>query len=110
MLLVTLLCYLGFMALCLSMTRHYGELLHARLGLKRSRLLKLLGWSALVLSAWVAVSVEGWGMGLVQWFAALMASALALVFLIPYRPRLALILAAVGLLFSPVVAFNQLLV
>lgn len=110
MLLATLLCYVGFTALCLSMTKHYGELLHARLSASRSLLLKVAGWSCLGLSLWSALASAAWGMGLVQWFAALMACALLLVFLIPFRPRLALILAAAGLLFSPVAAFNQLLI
>jgi hypothetical protein len=110
MLLASLLCYLGFTGLCLSMTRHYGELVHGKLSATRGRTLRVAGWLALLLSLWAAVSAAGWGIGLVQWFAALMASALALLFLIPYRPRLVLMLAAAGLLISPLVAFNQLLV
>lgn len=112
MLLATLLCYAGFTALCLSMSKHHGELLRSKLSVNRGRLLKVLGWALLCLSLSSALSAEGWGLALVlvQWFAALMASALLLVFLIPFRPRLALILAAAGLLLSPVAAFNQLLV
>ena len=110
MLLATLLCYAGFTALCLSMSKHHGELLRSKLSVKRGRLLKVLGWALLCLSLSSALSADGWGLALVQWFAALMASALLLVFLIPFRPRLALILAAAGLLLSPVAAFNQLLV
>jgi len=41
----------------------------------------------------------------VEWCAVLMLSALLLVLLLPYRPRLALSLAGVGLLASPVAAF-----
>lgn len=110
MLLATLLCYVGFTTLCLSMSKHYGELLRSKLSVNRGRLLKVLGWALLCLSLSSALSADGWGLALVQWFAALMASALLLVFLIPFRPRLALILAAAGLLLSPVAAFNQLLV
>lgn len=110
MLLATLLCYVGFTALCLSMSKHYGELLHGKPSIRRSRLLKVFGWSCLVVSLWAALGSTAWGMGLVQWCAALMACALLLVFLIPFRPRLALILAAAGLLFSPVAAFNQWLI
>jgi hypothetical protein len=44
---------------------------------------------------------------LVEWFAVLMLSALLLVLLMPYRPRLALSLAGVSLLISPVAAFAQ---
>jgi hypothetical protein len=63
----------------------------------------------LALSLWAAVSAAGWGLGLglVQWFAVLMLSGLLLVLLLPYRPRLALSLAGVSLLASPVAAFAQ---
>jgi hypothetical protein len=107
MLLVTVLCYLGFTALCLSMGKHYGELLHGKLSTRRSRLLKVFGWACLSLSLWAALEATAVGMALVQWFAALMACALLLVFLIPFRPKWVLMLAAAGLLAGPVVAVNQ---
>lgn len=68
----------------------------------------MTGWLLLTLSIWPAVSVVGWGQGLVEWCAVLMLSALLLVLLLPYRPRLALILAGIGLLASPVAAFATL--
>jgi hypothetical protein len=108
MLLATLLCYLGFTGLCLSMTRHYGELLHRKLSVTRGRSLRVAGWLALLLSLWAAVSAAGWGIGLVQWCTALMTSALILIFLIPYRPRLVLLLAMAGVLLTPVLAVSQL--
>ncbi|WP_085695171.1 MULTISPECIES: DUF3325 domain-containing protein [unclassified Pseudomonas] len=101
MLATFLLCYGGFTALCLSMARHHDDLLGRKPSLRRRRGLKLAGWGLLGLSLWSAVAGKGWGFGLVDWFAVLMASALALVFLLPYRPRLALALAAFGLLASP---------
>lgn len=110
MLLVTLLCYTGFTALCLSMSKHYGELLHRKLKVSRSRLLKVIGGSCLSLSLWVALDSATLGMALVQWCAALMACALLLVFLLPFRPKLALLLAAFSVLLSPVAAFNQWLI
>ncbi|MNR61479.1 hypothetical protein D3C85_1832480 [compost metagenome] len=69
--------------------------------------MRISGWLLLALSLWAAVSAAGWGLGLVQWFAVLMLSALLLVLLLPYRPRLALALAGVSLLASPVAAFAQ---
>jgi hypothetical protein len=53
------------------------------------------------------VSSTGWGLGLVEWFAVLMLSALLLVLLMPYRPRLALALAGLSLLASPVAVFAK---
>ncbi|WP_223448052.1 MULTISPECIES: DUF3325 domain-containing protein [Pseudomonas] len=103
MLLAALLCYAGFTALCLSMDRHHAELLGHKPTQRRRLGLKLLGWLSLSLSLWAA----GWGLGLVQWFGLLMLSALLLVLLIPYRPRLALSLAGLSLLASPIAVFAQ---
>ncbi len=108
MLLALLMCYAGFTALCLSTDRHHGELLHSKPSPRRRLGLRVLGWLLLSVSIWPAVSVAGWGLGLVQWCAVLMLSALLLVLLLPYQPRLALILAGVGLLASPVAAFATL--
>lgn len=105
MLLACLLCYGGFTALCLSMDRHNAELLGRKASLAVRRRLQWAGWSLLGVSLWAAVSVAGWAFGLVQWFAVLMLSALLLVMLMPYRPRMALSLAALSLLASPIAAF-----
>ena len=107
MLLPLLLTYAGFTALCLSMPRHHDELLSRKASTRRRQCLKLAGWFLLGLSLWAAVSANGWSFGLVDWFAVLMLSALALVLLLPYRPRLALALAGVSLLASPVAAWAQ---
>ena len=105
MLLALLMCYAGFTALCLSTDRHHGELLHSKPTPIRRLGLRLGGWLLLIVSIWPAVFAAGWSQGLVQWCAVLMLSALLLVLLLPYRPRLALILAGLGLLASPVAAF-----
>lgn len=107
MLLALLLCYGGFTALCLSMDRHYTELLGRKPSVRRRQGMRILGWLSLTLSLWAAVSATGVGLGLVQWFAVLMLSGLLLVLLLPYHPRLALSLAGVSLLASPLVAFAQ---
>lgn len=107
MLLALLLCYTGFTALCLSMPRHHDELLGHKSSARRRRCLKLIAGLLLALSLWAAVSAHGWSFGLVDWFAVLMLSALALVLLLPYRPRLALALAGMSLLASPVAAWAQ---
>lgn len=105
MLLSALLCYGGFTALCLSMERHYSDLLAGKPSLRRRRVLKVVGWLLLCVSAWAAVSAEGWTLGLVKWSAVLMASAVLLVFLLPYRPRWVLGLAGAALLLSPLAAW-----
>ena len=108
MLLPLLLCYGGFTALCLSMDRHHRDLLGGKPSPRRRQVLKVGGWLLLLVSLWVALALKGWALGLVQWSAVLMASGLALVLLMPYRPRLALSLAALSLVLSPVAAFAPL--
>lgn len=104
MLLPVLLSYGGFTALCLSMDRHHRDLLARTPTARVRRVLQLCGWSLLGLSLAAAVLATGWSLGLVEWCAALMASAMLLVWLLPYRPRLVMLMAAFGLLFSPLVA------
>jgi hypothetical protein len=108
MLIALLMCYAGFTALCLATDRHHGELLRSKPSPARRLGLRVAGWLLLTLSIAPAVAVAGWPQGLVEWCAVLMLSALLLVLLLPYRPRLALILAGVGLLASPVAAFATL--
>ncbi|MGR3888081.1 DUF3325 domain-containing protein [Pseudomonas sp. 1152_12] len=105
MLLALLMCYAGFTALCLSTDRHHGELLHSKPSSARRLTLRAVAGLLLALSIAPAMVVSGLAQGLVEWCAVLMLSALLLVLLLPYRPRLALILAGVGLLASPVAAF-----
>lgn len=109
MLLATLLCYVGFVALCLSMSRHYAELMGSQLTDSRSKTFRCIGWAALVLSLWAALASASPGMALVNWSAALMGSAVLLVFVMPYWPRMALSLAGCGVLLAPLVAFAHLL-
>jgi len=108
MLIALLMCYAGFTALCLATDRHHGELLRSKPSPAWRLGLRVAGWLLLTLSIAPAVAVAGWAQGLVEWCAVLMLSALLLVLLLPYRPRLALILAGVGLLASPVAAFATL--
>lgn len=109
MLLASLLCYVGFSALCLSMKRHYDALVGGVLPIGRSQALKVSGWGALLLSCSVALKSQSLGQALVQWFAALMSSAVLFVFVMSYWPRLALSLAVVGALLVPIAACIQFL-
>jgi hypothetical protein len=109
MLLATLLCYVGFTALCLSMNRHHEDLLGTGLSVTRGRAFRLSGWIVLGLSLWAALASQGVGQALVQWFAALMGSAVLWVFMMSYWPRLALSLAGVGAVLCPIAACLQLL-
>lgn len=108
MLLAAMWCYAGFTALCLSMTRHYADLVGGALAPGRGRRLKVGGWLLLVLSSWAAVTADGWGFGLVHWFAVLMASVLLLVFLMPFRPRWVVSLGLACAALSPLALWNLL--
>lgn len=101
MLLATLLSYAGFTALCLSLDRHHHEVFNRKPGERRRLLLRLGGWLLLGLSLPAAIMASGWSFGLVEWMAGLMASASLLVWLLPYRPRVAVGLAPLGLLACP---------
>ncbi|MFY1665008.1 DUF3325 domain-containing protein [Pseudomonas sp. Pseu.R1] len=109
MFLATLLCYVGFTALCLSMSRHYEDIVGGALSDSRGKWLRLVGWVALLASLWIARVSLSIGQALVQWSAALMVSAVVLVFVMSYWPRLALSLAGIGVLLVPVAACIQLL-
>lgn len=103
MLVVGLLCYAGFAGLCLGMERHYRDLVGRPPQARVSLGLRLAGSLLLAAGLWLAVVVDGgWSMGLVHWFAALMGSAMLLVFLMPYRPRWAVGLAGAAGVLGPV--------
>lgn len=98
MLVVAVLCYAGFAGLCLGMERHYRDLVGRAPQPRISWALRLGGALLLMVALWAAIVADGgWSMGLVHWGAALMGSAVLLVFLLPYRPRLAVGLAVAGL-------------
>lgn len=105
MLLAALLSYMGFTALCLSMPRHYSELLNGAISHGCARLVNLAGWLLLALSVWASVAADGWGFGLVQGFAVLMASVMLLVFLMPFRPGWVLKLALLSVVLVPIAAW-----
>lgn len=101
-----LLSYAGFTALCLAMDKHHGQLLRRQPSRVQCQVLSGVGWCLLGLSLAAAVSSAGWAMGLVNWTAGLMGSAVLLVWLLPYQPRLALGIAAASLLVSPLAALG----
>lgn len=97
-----LLCYAGFMALCLAMERHHADLIGRKGAPGLLRALRWAGGGLLLASPWPAMAAQGWALGLVQWCAVLMASAGLLVWLMPYKPRLAMGLAGVCVIAGPV--------
>jgi len=78
----------GWIALCLTMTRHaaqvYGRGGQARIGVPR---LRLLGWSGVTLAFMPCIAARGWHMGPLLYCGMLTASAMLLAMLLEYAPR-----------------------
>ncbi len=91
------LAYAGLAALCLAMDRHHRQVAGRGIRPRATLALRLAGTAILVLSFAAAIAADGWVFGPVAWCGGLTAAALALVFLLPYRPRLAMALAPAGL-------------
>lgn len=94
-LIVLLLAYSSFLALCLAMPRHHAQVFGFQPSPWRGRGFRFAGWLLLTLSFFAAVTDSGWQIGPVEWFGFLSAAGLVLVAMLPYVPRLA---AAFGVL------------
>lgn len=84
-------CGAAFMALALALERHHAQVFETAALPRRER----WGWRSagaalLGLSAWAAVQLEGWGVGLVLWCAALTVAGLGVSALLAWRPKAAL--------------------
>lgn len=96
----TLLAYSAFTSLCLAMNRHHRQVWQAEPSNPRRLLLRGGGWTLLAASCAASLFGRGWSLGLVDWCGALTAAGLALIFLLPYRPRLATLLGVLALLLA----------
>ena len=94
------LAYAGMAGLCLGMDRHHRQVFGRAARPRAALALRLAGSLALASSFVAAVVADGWAFGPVAWTGGLTAAALALVFLLPYRPRLAVALAPAGLILA----------
>ncbi len=91
-----LLAWLGLLALCLGLERHYRQVLGDSASPLRLRLLRLSGWLLSGLALYACSLVWGLAMGLVAWLGLLSLCGLALVLLLPLAPRLVLGLPLLG--------------
>ncbi|RYF45104.1 MAG: DUF3325 domain-containing protein [Comamonadaceae bacterium] len=98
------LAYAGFAALALAMERHYEDLFDRAIAPLQQRPLRLLGWVALAISLWLSGATYGWSYGLVEWIGMLAIAGLVLIWILTYRPAVAIGLGAGCAVAAPVFA------
>lgn len=81
--------YLGMLALCQGLERHYKQVWKTVPSTRLSRALRVAGWISLALSFWFCGQAWGWAMGPVGWFGLISMNGFGLLMLLPYRPRMA---------------------
>jgi Protein of unknown function (DUF3325) len=96
------LCYAGLGGLSLAMDRHHERVFQKQASAKTYRKLRGAGWLFLGLSGAVCVLLWGASVGAVVWLGILSATALPIILLLHYAPRVvahsALTSAIIGLL------------
>lgn len=78
------LIFFGFLALSLSMNRHYRQIFDHILPAPRIVGLRILGWSSLLFSLTACVFMSGWGTGLLLWLGLLSVTGMILVLLFAF--------------------------
>lgn len=91
-----LLAYSGMLALCMGLERHYKQVWLRVPASTLRRGLRVAGWLLLAASFAASVQAWGWAMGPVGWFGLISLAGLALVLLLPYAPRLSVVLAGIS--------------
>jgi len=94
------LAYSGMLGFCLGMERHWKQLASARLPVVARRICTPFGGALLGLSGWVATDIWSSAMAVVAWFGMISLTGLALVLLMPYKPRQALSIPLLGALLT----------
>jgi len=77
--------FAGFLALSLSMSRHYRQIFQRSVSRKVSLWLRCLGWTGLGVALAVCVAHSGWAVGVLLWFGVLSAIGLINVLWLAYR-------------------------
>lgn len=90
------LTYTAMTALCLAMSRHYRQVWSRPPKAGLSAGLRLGGGTGLLLALAACIEGKGWAIGSMIWFGDVSVAGLALVFMLPYAPRVATGLALVG--------------
>ncbi|OEC32745.1 Protein of unknown function [Pseudomonas cuatrocienegasensis] len=87
-----LLAYAGMAALCLGMERHFKQVWQHLPSPGQRQALRLAGWALLAGSFAACVLAWGWAMGPVGWLGQVSLGGFLLLMLLPYWPRLAVLL------------------
>lgn len=94
------LAYAGMLGFCLGMERHWKQLASTRFPAIARRFCAPAGSALLGLSGWVATDIWTSAMAAVAWFGMISLTGLALLVLMPYKPRLALSAPLLGALLT----------
>jgi hypothetical protein len=100
------LSYNGLLALCLAMPKHYRQVFAQPPIATPVHLFRLGGWLSLGVSLVVAIVVNGWSFGPIEWVGILAVTGLALVFMLPYAPRVAALSGLVLILSASIVILS----
>jgi hypothetical protein len=96
------LSYSGLFALCLAMPKHYRQVMPYPPTNTLGLLLRMGGWSTLIVSFAASVAADGWSFGPVEWVSMLAVTGLTLIFLLPHAPRVATLFGIAAFLSTPV--------
>lgn len=99
-LLALLLAYAGMAGLALAMVKHYRQIWNHEPSLAVRRTFRAAGYACLAAALAVCITDTGASIGTVTWFALLFVSSIALVFLLSYVARTAILLAAASVIVS----------
>lgn len=84
-LLATTFAFAGFLALALSMNRHYRQVFHRPVSRKASLGFRGLGWAGLSVALAVCMAHAGWALGMLLWLGILSVAGLINVLLLAYH-------------------------
>lgn len=97
LLLALAMIYSAYTLLSLAMPKHYRHVIGADADDQWSRgLFRVSGWLLIALSFGLCVHAAGWQFGPVQWVGLLVVAGMLLVFLLPYKPKMAAGLAVIA--------------
>jgi hypothetical protein len=99
------LAYNGLLALCLAMPKHYRQFFAHHPADILVSLFRIGGWLFLSASLSASVALNGWAFGPVEWVGMLTVTALGVVLLLPFAPRMTALAGLAVLLSSSILMF-----